>query len=57
MCILRGLPQQKNPRAQAMLGELPNMFSSSHGNISFLQNGKESSKSKESCLGKGRFMY
>jgi hypothetical protein len=39
-----------------MLEELPN-FICSHGNISFLWNEKEVRKSKESCLGKGRFLY
>jgi hypothetical protein len=39
MCILRGLPQLKNP----MPRELPRfiMFPCSHGNISFLRNQKE----------------
>jgi len=42
-----------------MQGQLPNfyIFSHTHGNISFLQNGKEARKYKESCLNKGRFLY
>jgi hypothetical protein len=55
MCVLRDLPQQKNPRG-CMLRELPNLLCS-HGNISFPQNVKEVRKSKESCLLQGRFLY
>jgi len=42
VCILRFLPQQKNPR-ELCWGSSPNfyMFSSSNGNISFLGNEKE----------------
>jgi len=51
MCILRDLPQLKNPRALCP-GELPQiyMFPCSHGNISFLRNEKEVRQSKESCF-------
>jgi hypothetical protein len=48
-----------SPSRRALCRTAPHfhMFPCSHGNISFLQNGKEVRKLKESCLHTGRFPY
>jgi hypothetical protein len=60
MCILRDLPPSRRTLGRYVYAEgAPQfyMFPCSHGNISFLQIGKEARKSKDSCLCKGRFPY
>jgi hypothetical protein len=51
LCILKDLPQQKNPRVLCQ-GNSPNLFL--HMEI-FLQKEKEGRKFKKSCFCKGRF--
>jgi len=55
LCILRDIPQQKNPRALCQ-GSSPN-FICSHLPMEIFLFKKESRKLKESCLRKGRFLY